>query len=37
MARGHTAPATRIALVRLMDLLQTHITSALRRTVFCRV
>ena len=37
MARRPPAAAARIDLIRVMDLLQTHITSALCQTVFRRV
>src|SRR6266849_3665629 len=37
MGRRPPAAATRVNLIRVMDLLQTHITSALCQTVFRRV
>ena len=37
MGKRPPAAATRVNLIRVMDLLQTHITSALCQTVFRRV
>jgi hypothetical protein len=37
MVRRPSTAATRVDLIRVMDLLQTHITSALCQTVFRRV